>query len=568
MQKSIIKEVKEKRPSHLTRKQLEAKSYNELVAHGRGLAKVGYEIHSLYMMTKFLKRALVMEILAAQDKVEKHTKAEGKEGKTSRGVSYVFTGDKSDWDTETKQFLSLRYEQPYIPTGKKAKKREQIINEIVDSEKVYLRGLTILVKEFNVDFVNKFANLLLEFHGVFEVDLRNSSNIAEVFDKNADYLKMGNPYVEGYTEMMQKLAELRGKKKFQKKLSELKQKGFADISSYLITPVQRVPRYLLLLTDLLKHTPAKHPQYEVLTRALDKVRSVAYVLNEAGRRIEEMNILYQLELEINGQTAPIVQSGRRFIEKGWFKERANGEEEKAQCLFVFSDQMLLTKKSTAGMFDCYQEIKHSFISQVVPMSNLQVVDEKEGTATGNFVYGLQIRMIDHSSVFLFFNQPQVRDKFVELLEKLRVVNCVRVKMTIQRDGRVMMTSKKATEEELRYSSLGKHKEARLIGINPAYAETQSKSDDDLFANLPLVGSVVERQATLTTLNPLLIGSPKSQLKNINSKKDSSIAFRDINSEDEKRSQKDSNPMKRGPSEDQSLTDNNSGLSTLIRDEFY
>merc|ERR1719285_810674 len=58
-------------------------------------------------MTKFLKRALVMEILAAQD-------------------------------TETKQFLSLRYEQPYIPTGKKAKKREQIINEIVDSEKVYL----------------------------------------------------------------------------------------------------------------------------------------------------------------------------------------------------------------------------------------------------------------------------------------------------------------------------------------------------------------------------------------------------------------------------------------------
>jgi len=568
MQKSILQEFKGQRPSHQTRKQLEAMSYNDLVAHGRRLAEFGYEINSLYMKTKFLKRALVMEILAAQDKVEKHSRAEEKERTSSHGRSYVFsTGDKCGWDTETKKFLSLRYEQPCAPIGEKAKKRQQIINEIIDSEKVYLRGLTILVKEFNVDIVNKFANLLLEFHGVFEVDLRISSNIAEVFDKNADYLKMGNPYVEGYTEMMQKIVELRKKKKFQKKLSELKQKGFADISSYLITPVQRVPRYLLLLTDLLKHTPAKHPQYEVLTRALDKVRSVAHVLNEAGRRIEEMNILYQLELEIKGQTTPIIQSGRRFIEKGWFKERASKEEEKAQCLFVFSDQILLTKTTTAGMFDCYQEIKHSFISLVVPMLSLQAVDEQEGTAAGGFVHGLQIRMMDHSSVFLFFNQAQVRDKYVELLEKLRVVNCVRVKMTIQRDGRVMMNPKKATDEELRYSSLGKHKEARLIGINPAYAATQSKSDDDLFANLPLVGSVVQHEAILTTLNPLLIGTP-NHLQNINSKKDSSILIRDRNSEDEKRSKKDSNPMERGSSEDQSLTNKNSGLSTLIREEFY
>lgn len=28
-------------------------------------------------------------------------------------------------------------------------------------------------------------------------------------------------------------------------------------------PVQRIPRYKLLLTELLKHTPEDHPDYEV-----------------------------------------------------------------------------------------------------------------------------------------------------------------------------------------------------------------------------------------------------------------------------------------------------------------
>jgi len=30
-------------------------------------------------------------------------------------------------------------------------------------------------------------------------------------------------------------------------------------------PVQRIPRYKLLLTELLKHTPEDHPDYEVGT---------------------------------------------------------------------------------------------------------------------------------------------------------------------------------------------------------------------------------------------------------------------------------------------------------------
>lgn len=34
-----------------------------------------------------------------------------------------------------------------------------------------------------------------------------------------------------------------------------------DIESYLIKPVQRLPKYVLLYKDLLKHTDKNHPDY-------------------------------------------------------------------------------------------------------------------------------------------------------------------------------------------------------------------------------------------------------------------------------------------------------------------
>jgi hypothetical protein len=39
-----------------------------------------------------------------------------------------------------------------------------------------------------------------------------------------------------------------------------------DIFAYLIMPVQRIPRYQLLLRDLLKHTEKDHNDYESLQK--------------------------------------------------------------------------------------------------------------------------------------------------------------------------------------------------------------------------------------------------------------------------------------------------------------
>jgi hypothetical protein len=58
------------------------------------------------------------------------------------------------------------------------------------------------------------------------------------------------------------------------------------IQSLLIMPVQRIPRHILLLTDLAKHTPPEHPDFDLLTKAVERTKEVAIVINDAKGRAE------------------------------------------------------------------------------------------------------------------------------------------------------------------------------------------------------------------------------------------------------------------------------------------
>lgn len=63
-----------------------------------------------------------------------------------------------------------------------------------------------------------------------------------------------------------------------RKFAEFLEKARADprslgmgIDSFLMEPVQRIPRYRMLLEELLKYTPPENDDYENIAAALDKV---------------------------------------------------------------------------------------------------------------------------------------------------------------------------------------------------------------------------------------------------------------------------------------------------------
>jgi len=68
-----------------------------------------------------------------------------------------------------------------------------------------------------------------------------------------------------------------------------------SISSLLIKPIQRVPRYMLLLKELSKETPKDHPATPLLDTALEQIGESARQINEALRQHEKLEKFFGQE---------------------------------------------------------------------------------------------------------------------------------------------------------------------------------------------------------------------------------------------------------------------------------
>jgi len=91
-----------------------------------------------------------------------------------------------------------------------------------------------------------------------------------------------------------------------------------NLEGYLLLPVQRIPRYKMMLEELLRSTP---PTYEYmddpLDRALAEIALLANNMNEGKRESESRRKLVQWQSKIRGKfPSPLVQPHRRLIMDG------------------------------------------------------------------------------------------------------------------------------------------------------------------------------------------------------------------------------------------------------------
>ena len=72
------------------------------------------------------------------------------------------------------------------------------------------------------------------------------------------------------------------------------------MGSFIIMPVQRIPRYILLLKSLSKRTPSLHPKATKLEVALAQTKRTADVINERKRQAENANKILELKDALEG----------------------------------------------------------------------------------------------------------------------------------------------------------------------------------------------------------------------------------------------------------------------------
>ncbi|RWS23149.1 rho guanine nucleotide exchange factor 17-like protein [Leptotrombidium deliense] len=110
-------------------------------------------------------------------------------------------------------------------------------------------------------------------------------------------------------------------------------------------PVQRIPRYELLIKELIKHTQSDHCDHEFLLRAQKEVHELALKINrmeeEAFVHEQMQQKVKEIEHLIEG-VVDLTQVDRTFIRYDFVSIAGALGTKKERCLFLFSDILLIT----------------------------------------------------------------------------------------------------------------------------------------------------------------------------------------------------------------------------------
>lgn len=72
------------------------------------------------------------------------------------------------------------------------------------------------------------------------------------------------------------------------------------LDDLLIKPVQRIPRYVLFIKDLLKHTAITHPDHAPLQQALGELTTLVECVNASERERDRLEQQKELMMAVDG----------------------------------------------------------------------------------------------------------------------------------------------------------------------------------------------------------------------------------------------------------------------------
>ncbi|KAH0521644.1 Phosphatidylinositol 3,4,5-trisphosphate-dependent Rac exchanger 2 protein [Microtus ochrogaster] len=116
------------------------------------------------------------------------------------------------------------------------------------------------------------------------------------------------------------------------------------LEGYLVTPIQRICKYPLLLKELLKRTPRKHGDYAALMEALQAMKAVCSNINEAKRQMEKLEALEEWQSHIEGwEGSNITDTCTEMLMWGVLMKISSGNIQE-RVFFLFDNLLVYCKR--------------------------------------------------------------------------------------------------------------------------------------------------------------------------------------------------------------------------------
>ncbi|XP_059512310.1 FYVE, RhoGEF and PH domain-containing protein 3 isoform X1 [Myotis daubentonii] len=278
-----------------------------------------------------------------------------------------------------------------------------IAQELLHTEETYVRRLHLLDQVFCTQLTEAgvppevttgvFSNIssIYRFHEQFllpELQTRITEEwdmnprFGDILQKLAPFLKMYGEYVKNFDRAVELVSTWTQRSPLFRDVVHSIQKqdvcGSLTLQHHMLEPVQRVPRYELLLKDYLKRLPADAPDRRDAEKSLELISTAASHSNAAIRKTEKMHRLLEVYEQLGGEEA-VVNPANELVKEGPIQKlSAKTGAAQDRHLFLFNSLVLYCapKPRLLG-----QKLS---VREKMDISDLQVQDTSKPPAAPTF----------------------------------------------------------------------------------------------------------------------------------------------------------------------------------------
>ncbi|XP_050693342.1 FYVE, RhoGEF and PH domain-containing protein 4-like isoform X3 [Eriocheir sinensis] len=256
-------------------------------------------------------------------------------------------------------------------------KAYRIALELLHTERTYVKVLHLIDQEFQfrVDNENRahhmfppdvilhmFSNIksIYKLHHDFllpQLEERmaqweHNRRIGDIMKSFAPFLKMYTEYVRNFDNAMTLINQWQAKcPRFAAIMDDIHSMevcGSLTLQHHMLSPVQRIPRYEMLIRDYLKKLPEDSPDCHDTEKALHLVSTAANHANDAMKKIDKFEKLLEIQESLGG-AEDLVSPTRELIKEGKIiKISARSGDHQERYIFLLTDLLLLCSPRLMG----------------------------------------------------------------------------------------------------------------------------------------------------------------------------------------------------------------------------
>ncbi|KAI0713184.1 hypothetical protein C8T65DRAFT_574051 [Cerioporus squamosus] len=278
----------------------------------------------------------------------------------------------------------VRRKESRIVDEQREAKRRKVIAEFYETEKSYVDGLELIHSHFltpiiasldtphplltRAEITSIFSNFIdiWNLHRSFYTSLTaflNSSAcirpqdpsppLSPVLLAHFPYLSLYTPFVSSFSEALASYASLlRSNSPFAAFIAQQEADprcGKLKFRDWLLTIVQRCPRYLLLLKDMISCTDSEDPEYASLTAVHTLVSKITMSLNTSLHTHAQTLALLALQRNTINLPFQLIAPGRTFLKRAPLLQLENSTPKEREFL-LFSDCLIWLASADGDLF--------------------------------------------------------------------------------------------------------------------------------------------------------------------------------------------------------------------------